>query len=131
MRYKLLGKSGLRVSELCLGTMTFGDVWQDLGLDTSKDECRRIFDGFAEAGGNFIDTANKYNKGTSESLLGEFLESDRDHFVVATKYTLSTREATPTRAAITARTWSARWRRASSDSKPITSTSIGFMPGTA
>jgi len=95
MRYKLLGKSGLRVSELCLGTMTFGDVWQDWGLATSKDESRKIFDCFAEAGGNFIDTANKYNEGGSESLLGEFLESDRDHFVVATKYTLFTREGDP------------------------------------
>jgi aryl-alcohol dehydrogenase-like predicted oxidoreductase len=95
MRYKLLGKSGLRVSELCLGTMTFGDVWQDWGLATSKEESRKIFDGFAAAGGNFIDTANKYNEGGSESLLGEFLESDRDHFVVATKYTLFTREGDP------------------------------------
>src|SRR5258705_2188738 len=95
MRYKLLGKSGLRVSELCLGTMTFGDVWQDWGLATSKDECRQIFDGFAEAGGNFIDTANNYNEGNSESLLGEFIESDRDHFVVATKYTLFSREGDP------------------------------------
>ena len=95
MRYKLLGKSGLRVSELCLGTMTFGEVWQDWGLATSKDESRKIFDIFAEAGGNFIDTANKYNEGGSESLLGEFIESDRDHFVVATKYTLFTREGDP------------------------------------
>jgi aryl-alcohol dehydrogenase-like predicted oxidoreductase len=71
------------------------DVWQDWGLDTSKDESRKIFDGFAEAGGNFIDTANKYNEGQSESLLGEFIESDRDRFVVATKYTLSTREGDP------------------------------------
>ena len=95
MRYKLLGKSGLRVSELCLGTMTFGDVWQDWGLATSKDESRKILDGFAGAGGNFIDTANKYNEGKSESLLGEFIESDRDHFVLATKYSLSTREGDP------------------------------------
>jgi aryl-alcohol dehydrogenase-like predicted oxidoreductase len=95
MRYKLLGKSGLRVSELCLGTMTFGDVWQEWGLATSKDESRKIFDIFAEAGGNFIDTANKYNEGGSESLLGEFIQSDRDHFVVATKYTLFTREGDP------------------------------------
>ena len=95
MRYKLLGKSGLRVSELCLGTMTFGDVWQDWGLATSKEESRRIFDIFAEAGGNFIDTANKYNEGASESLLGEFLDSDRDRFVVATKYTLFMREGDP------------------------------------
>ena len=95
MRYKLLGKSGLRVSELCLGTMTFGEAWKDWGLATSKEESRKIFDGFAEAGGNFIDTANKYNEGASESLLGEFIESDRDHFVVATKYTLFTREGDP------------------------------------
>jgi aryl-alcohol dehydrogenase-like predicted oxidoreductase len=95
MRYKLLGKSGLRVSELCLGTMTFGDVWQDWDLATSKGESRKIFDIFAAAGGNFIDTANKYNEGGSENLLGEFLESDRDHFVVATKYTLFTREGDP------------------------------------
>jgi hypothetical protein len=59
MRYKLLGKSGLRVSELCLGTMTFGDVWRDWGLATSKEESKKIFEGFAAAGGNFIDTANK------------------------------------------------------------------------
>jgi aryl-alcohol dehydrogenase-like predicted oxidoreductase len=95
MRYKLLGKSGLRVSELCLGTMTFGEAWKDWGLATSKEESRKIFDGFAEAGGNFIDTANKYNEGASESLLGEFIESDRDHFVVATKYTLFTRQGDP------------------------------------
>ena len=75
--------------------MTFGDVWQDWGLATSRDESRKIFDGFAEAGGNFIDTANKYNEGGSESLLGEFIESDREHFVVATKYTLFTREGDP------------------------------------
>jgi aryl-alcohol dehydrogenase-like predicted oxidoreductase len=95
MRYKLLGKSGLRVSELCLGTMTFGDLWKDWGLVTSKDESRKIFDGFAGAGGNFIDTANKYNEGGSEIMLGEFIESDRDRFVVATKYTLFTREGDP------------------------------------
>jgi aryl-alcohol dehydrogenase-like predicted oxidoreductase len=63
--------------------MTFGEAWKDWGLATSKEESRKIFDGFAEAGGNFIDTANKYNEGASESLLGEFIESDRDHFVVA------------------------------------------------
>ena len=51
MRYKLLGKSGLRVSELCLGTMTFGEEW---GWGASKDESRKIFDAFIEAGGNWI-----------------------------------------------------------------------------
>ncbi len=88
MRYKLLGKSGLRVSELALGTMTFGEDW---GWGASKEEGRRIFDAYAEAGGNFIDTSVNYTNGTSETFLGDFLQADRDHFVVATKYTLSRR----------------------------------------
>lgn len=54
MRYKILGKSGLRVSELCLGTMTFGNDW---GWGAEKDESQRIFDMFVKAGGNFIDTS--------------------------------------------------------------------------
>jgi len=87
MRFKLLGKSGLRVSELCLGTMTFGEDW---GWGASKEVSRTIFDVFAGAGGNFIDTACNYTNGTSEKFVGEFIDSDRDHFVVATKYTLST-----------------------------------------
>lgn len=86
MRYKLLGKSGLRVSELCLGTMTFGETW---GWGADKDESRRIFDMFADAGGNFIDTAVNYTDGTSETFLGEFLHGRRDQFVVASKYTLT------------------------------------------
>src|SRR5208337_2414074 len=84
MRYRLLGKSGLRVSELCLGTMTFGEDW---GWGSSKDESRQILDAFLEAGGNFIDTANMYTNGSSEKLLGEFLEGRRDVAVLATKYT--------------------------------------------
>jgi aryl-alcohol dehydrogenase-like predicted oxidoreductase len=83
MRYKLLGHSGLRVSELCLGAMTFGDVW-DIGVP--KEESRKVFDRFAKAGGNFIDTAVNYTDGQSETILGDFLKADRDHFVVATKY---------------------------------------------
>ena len=86
MRYKLLGKSGLRVSELCLGTMTFGDDW---GWGAPKDESRRMFEVFVQAGGNFIDTANNYTNGTSEKFIGEFMNQDRDHFVIATKYTLN------------------------------------------
>lgn len=85
MRYKLLGKSGLRVSELCLGTMTFGDDW---GWGADRPTSQKIFEGFAEAGGNFIDTANNYTNGTSEKLVGEFIKAERDRFVVATKYTL-------------------------------------------
>lgn len=83
MRYKLLGKSGLRVSELCLGTMTFGEDW---GWGASKDESRQIFDTFVEAGGNFIDTANGYTDGSSEKIVGELIASDRERFVLATKY---------------------------------------------
>ncbi len=86
MRYRLLGHSGLRVSELCLGTMTFGEDW---GWGSSKDESRAILDAFFEAGGNFIDTANFYTAGTSETLLGEFLQADRQRAVLATKYTLA------------------------------------------
>ncbi len=86
MRYKLLGKSGLRVSELCLGTMTFGEDW---GWGASKEEAQKQFDTFAEAGGNFIDTSVNYTNGTSEKFLGEFTQADRDHFVIATKYTLT------------------------------------------
>jgi aryl-alcohol dehydrogenase-like predicted oxidoreductase len=89
MLYKLLGKSGLRVSELCLGTMTFGEDW---GWGASKEVSCQIFDAFVEAGGNFIDTANHYTDGTSEQYVGEFIASDRDYFVVGTKYTLTERE---------------------------------------
>ena len=84
MRYRLLGKSGLRVSELCLGTMTFGEDW---GWGSSKEESRKVYDAFLEAGGNFIDTANIYTNGTSETLLGEFMTGHRDRIVLATKYT--------------------------------------------
>lgn len=86
MRYRLLGKSGLRVSELCLGTMTFGEDW---GWGSSRDESRQVLDAFLEAGGNFIDTANIYTNGSSETLLGEFLKGKRDGAVLATKYTNS------------------------------------------
>ena len=86
MRYKLLGRSGLRVSELCLGTMTFGEEW---GWGASREESREMFDAFVEAGGNFFDTADVYTNGTSEEFLGEFIASERERFVVATKYTLS------------------------------------------
>ena len=87
MRYKLLGRSGLRVSELCLGTMTFGEDWQ---FGASKEESRAIFDAFCSAGGNFIDTADAYTYGTSEKLVGEFIAAERHRFVVSTKYSLST-----------------------------------------
>lgn len=92
MRYKLLGKSGLRVSELCLGTMTFGEDW---GWGASREESQCIFDHFVEVGGNFIDTANNYTNGTSERFVGELIASARERFVVATKYTLTARRDDP------------------------------------
>lgn len=92
MRYRLLGKSGLRVSELCLGTMTFGEDW---GWGASKEVSQQIFTAFANAGGNFVDTANNYTNGTSEKYVGEFIHTDRDHFVLATKFTLSERPSDP------------------------------------
>ena len=92
MRYKLLGRSGLRVSELALGTMTFGTEW---GWGASKEESRRIFDAYVAAGGNFVDTANRYTEGTSERFVGEFIAADRERFVVATKYTLFNRRDDP------------------------------------
>ena len=86
MRYKLLGHSGLRVSEFCLGTMTFGETW---GWGASKAESKKMFDLFANAGGNFIDTSVNYTDGTAEEFLGDLLKTNRDHFVVASKYTLT------------------------------------------
>jgi aryl-alcohol dehydrogenase-like predicted oxidoreductase len=88
MIYKLFGHTGLRVSELCLGAMTFGTEW---GSGADQTESRKIFDTFVEAGGNFIDTANRYTEGTSEKFLGEFVAGDRDRFVIASKYTLHDR----------------------------------------
>src|SRR5438552_2644994 len=84
MKYKLLGNSGLRVSELCLGMMTFGEDW---GWGADKTEARVIFDAFLDAGGNFVDTANIYTNGTSEAFLGEFIKDEREKIVLATKYT--------------------------------------------
>jgi aryl-alcohol dehydrogenase-like predicted oxidoreductase len=92
MHYRLLGKSGLRISELCLGTMTFGEDW---GWGASQEESRRIFEAFVEAGGNFVDTSCNYTNGTSEKYVGEFTKADRDHFVIATKYGLTERKSDP------------------------------------
>lgn len=85
MRYKLFGNTGLRVSELCLGTMTFGTEW---GWGADYKQSKSQFEAFVKAGGNFIDTANRYTEGTSEKWLGEFIAWDRDKFVISTKYTL-------------------------------------------
>ena len=89
--YRLLGNSSLRVSPLCLGTMTFGlDGW---GADF--DTSREILETYANEGGNFIDTADQYAGGTSESFLGKLLVGVRDRFVLATKYSLNTDPTNP------------------------------------
>jgi aryl-alcohol dehydrogenase-like predicted oxidoreductase len=86
MRYTAFGRhTGLRVSEYGLGTANFGTGW---GFGAELDESKRMFDRFADAGGTLIDTADSYQLGQSEQLLGEFLAGDRDHFVLSTKYTL-------------------------------------------
>jgi aryl-alcohol dehydrogenase-like predicted oxidoreductase len=86
MKYKLLGRSGLKVSELCLGTMGFGT---EGGWGADKETSFAIMDTFANAGGNFLDTANVYKLGTSEKIIGEYISNhDRDYFVLATKYAL-------------------------------------------
>src|SRR5246127_4079980 len=83
MKYRLLGKSGLRVSEAALGTMTFGDEW---GWGSPEAEARKVYETYRAAGGNFLDTANFYTSGTSEKFVGEFIKGHRESVVLATKY---------------------------------------------
>ncbi len=82
--YRLLGRSGLRVSPLALGTATFGTDW---GWGADAAESRKLLEAYVERGGNFIDTANTYTNGNSESFLGEFTKDFRESLVLATKYT--------------------------------------------
>jgi aryl-alcohol dehydrogenase-like predicted oxidoreductase len=84
--YITLGRSGLRVSPLCLGAMTFGE---DLGWGSGVEESQQIIDRFIERGGNFIDTANLYTKTHSEKIIGDHLgrhSARRDRLVIATKF---------------------------------------------
>ena len=86
--YITLGRSGLRVSPLCLGTMTFGTEW---GWGAEEKTAREVFDRYVEAGGNFVDTADLYTGGESEELLGKFISEGglRDRVVLATKFTFN------------------------------------------
>ncbi|WP_428265095.1 aldo/keto reductase [Haliangium sp.] len=92
--YHLLGRSGLRVSPLCLGTMTFGTEW---GWGSDEKAARAIFDRYLDAGGNFIDTADMYTGGRSEEMLGKFIRksSTRERVVVATKFTFNAEPGNP------------------------------------
>src|ERR1700704_4719499 len=92
MRYRLLGNTGVRISEVALGTMTFGEDW---GWGAPPDVCARMLDLFADAGGNVVDTADVYTNGTSETILGELLKGRRDRFVLATKFTNQTDPGDP------------------------------------
>lgn len=86
LRYRLFGNTGLRVSEICLGTMSMGEDW---GFGADEATSRAILDTYAEAGGNFLDTANKYHNGQTEAYIGRWLGDRRQRMVVATKYTLA------------------------------------------
>jgi len=92
--YITLGRTGLRVSPLCLGTMTFGTEW---GWGNEEPDARAIFDRYLDAGGNFIDTADAYTQGKSEEMLGKFIRerSVRDQVVLATKFTFNTARGNP------------------------------------
>ena len=85
-QYRLLGRSGMRVSPLALGTMTFGSDW---GWGADDAEAQRIFDTYVDHGGNFIDTAVNYTNGASERILGRLLDGRRNRVVVSTKFTMS------------------------------------------
>jgi aryl-alcohol dehydrogenase-like predicted oxidoreductase len=90
--YRLLGRSGLRVSPLSLGTMTFGTTW---GWGADEPEARRIFDAYVDRGGNFVDTASGYTQGVSERFVGDFVKGRRDRLVIATKYTMNIEAGDP------------------------------------
>jgi len=90
--YRLLGRSGLRVSPLSLGTMTFGSDW---GWGADDAESARIFDTYVERGGNFIDTAVNYTNGAAERILGGLLRQKRERVVLATKFTMSRNRGNP------------------------------------
>ena len=86
MEHRNLGRSGLKVSTLCLGAMTFGESRTFMkGVTSSDEEARRVLDAALEAGVDFIDTANVYSEGRSEELLGQWLEGRRQRVVLATK----------------------------------------------
>lgn len=92
--YVTLGNSGLKVSRLCLGTMTFGTDW---GWGSAEDTARTIFNSFLDAGGNFIDTADAYVSGKSEAFIGRFIQArgSRDRIVIGTKFSFNTDPGDP------------------------------------
>ncbi|CAG8722118.1 16816_t:CDS:2, partial [Racocetra persica] len=94
--YVLLGRSGLRISPLCLGALTFGEASGPFAkVGSNNVESKKVFDYYYERGGNFFDTANVYNFGASERFLGEYVADKRSHVVIATKYTLNSTSYVP------------------------------------
>lgn len=92
--YYTLGRSGLRVSRLALGAMTFGTEW---GWGADEETTRQLFNTYVDAGGNFIDTADLYTNGTSERLIGKFVaeRSLRDRVVIAIKFSYNAEPGNP------------------------------------
>lgn len=84
MDYVTFGRTGLQLSRLALGTGNFGTGW---GYGAGAEDSTAVFNAYAEAGGNFIDSADVYQFGQSEELLGSLLERRRENFVLATKFT--------------------------------------------
>ncbi|MFN8552350.1 MAG: aldo/keto reductase [Candidatus Obscuribacterales bacterium] len=127
MRLHHTGKSGLKVSPLCLGTMTFGEDW---GWGASEDTAE-IFTAYAKEGGNFFDTADGYTNGKSEELLGKFIKEGklRDSAVIASKFTFNAQPATPTLGATVERTYIGPWKARSSASTLTIWTCTGYTPG--
>lgn len=124
--YRLLGRSGLRVSPLALGTMTFGADW---GWGAELAEARRLFDVYVERGGNFIDTANRYTEGSAERFVGEFAAGRRDRLVIATKYTLPMQPDDPNSGGNHRKSMLRSVEEACNGSIPITSTCSICTPG--
>jgi len=123
MRHRLLGSTGLVVSELCLGAMTFG-------RETAEPDAHAILDRFVEAGGNFVDTADIYSAGASEEIVGRWLKRQRrEDIVVATKVRYGTGES-PNDRVWAGTTCLPGSRRACAGWAPTTSTSTRCMPGT-
>ncbi len=125
--YRSLGRSGLAVSPLALGTMTFGTGrW---GADGATS--RAIYDAYVDAGGNFVDTADVYAGGTSEELLGSFIADagTRDRIVLATKLAFRRTRANRMGVEMGPSTSAPHWMARFGGSRPITSTFIGFMSG--
>jgi aryl-alcohol dehydrogenase-like predicted oxidoreductase len=100
LQYFTLGRSGLRVSRLCLGALTFGENTYDGRWGADAGVSRRLFARYLDGGGNFIDTADVYTLGESETLLGDFIATSncREKIVLATKYSISTLAGVPNHA---------------------------------